>query len=438
MYVCEANMEKIHQNFTNSSYYYTEYTTSINTLILLIMALVSIATITGNGLVCLAIWKDPQKQLRSPFSPYVLNLSITDFFVGSITQPLHITYKLTEPTYPGIVKPYYELCFFILGSASALSLCILCLDRYNAMVYPLAYRTRDRRKRWIVLMTIVWTVSVICPLTTYCISDYQQMLFYFLHVVVLTTFFVLLFTCTSILLCKDQPHMPSRRASDDDQNDEERFAKCKRIASRISDSSVFFDAVLRRVSTTTTPKEHEFANLTKIFNKRSSNRVGRIFVVMLSEYATCFIPPLVLVNYVYQCTKCRKETIDLMQDMIHLSVATFSMLNPFIYCWRLSTYRKAIYLMLRLKKVRRASTSPSDTIHNNSTCDADTPIMYPEKIIEEDELSCCDEGYHSASIQRRAYSYQGKCLSLKGSLSHPDFTYAPARLYIARLRSVSI
>ena len=32
---------------------------------------VSMVTMISNGLVCLTIWKDPHKTLRSPFSPYI-------------------------------------------------------------------------------------------------------------------------------------------------------------------------------------------------------------------------------------------------------------------------------------------------------------------------------------------------------------------------------
>ena len=67
------------------------------------------------------------------------------------------------------------------------------------MVYPLTYRTRDRRLRCVVLLALVWVVSVVYPAVTsyyYTAAEaHKKLLYYFLHVVVMVTFVVLLLTC---------------------------------------------------------------------------------------------------------------------------------------------------------------------------------------------------------------------------------------------------
>ena len=103
---------------------------------------------------------------------------------------------------------------------------------------------------------IVWFISIAYPVVVYITykneSAYEKLRYYFLHVVVMITFLVLLLTCSSIIMCKNRPEMPIIRYhsedSSTDQADEETFAKCKRIAARMSDSSILLESLKRRFS----------------------------------------------------------------------------------------------------------------------------------------------------------------------------------------------
>ena len=49
-------------------------------------------TVTGNMMVVLAIFSEPNKELKTPFNFFVANLAICDLFVGIVVDPLSIIY----------------------------------------------------------------------------------------------------------------------------------------------------------------------------------------------------------------------------------------------------------------------------------------------------------------------------------------------------------
>ena len=118
--------------------------------------------------------------------------------LGSAGQGLFFAQKVVKGIHQ--IYPYYEICFIVLSSSTVLSLCVLCVDRYSAMVHPFQYRTRDRTKRWIILIGIVWTISVIYPSVMYTYHGLEMVLSLFFNVIVTGTFLVLILTTTIILV----------------------------------------------------------------------------------------------------------------------------------------------------------------------------------------------------------------------------------------------
>ena len=58
--------------------------------------LITIVASVGNFLVILAVFLNPNKDLRSPFNYLVVNLSLADLVVGLITAPLGLAYHYFE------------------------------------------------------------------------------------------------------------------------------------------------------------------------------------------------------------------------------------------------------------------------------------------------------------------------------------------------------
>ena len=205
-----------------------------------------------------------------------------------------------------------------------------------------------------------------------------------------------------------------------------------------------------RFSSSAHARHVELAQLSKTFNKRPM-KVGPVFLVMLCEFVTCFLPPILLVNYLAKCNDCQAKTQLVVSEIIHLSVALFSLLNPFIYCWRLSSYRTALRVITGVEEMPRRTSYHSDCnsvrVYNNtgngSMCDT-PPKQHSIVIVEESELPFslgadepfslgADESFNTARMRRRAFLLAGKCPALRESISDPDF----AIHYVREQRSVS-
>ncbi|KAJ7392328.1 hypothetical protein OS493_011986 [Desmophyllum pertusum] len=109
----------------------------------------SLFTIAGNILVVLAIFVDPNKDLKSPFNYFVANLAISDLVVGFVVDPMSVAFHVSEGVakeYPAALV-YIHMPYFISCTASVLSLAALTVDRCLAITSPLSYRTKLNPKR---------------------------------------------------------------------------------------------------------------------------------------------------------------------------------------------------------------------------------------------------------------------------------------------------
>ena len=115
-------------------------------------------------------------------------------------------------------------------------------------------------------------------------------------------------------------------------------------------SAISFSLVRHKHRRSTRTSETAFSDVMNVVNKKLKVKVGRIFVVMLFELIFCFLPAIVLLNELKNCPEYSSETKRIMMDFVQLSVSLFSALNPFIYCWRLKSYRTALLVVLGLRE----------------------------------------------------------------------------------------
>ena len=177
----------------------------------------SVVSSVGNTLVLLAVWLDPNKDLRSPFSYFVVNLGVSDLIVGLVTCPLSAMYLISE----GLKRPNQQfrvgmhMSYFISCTASLLSLTALTIERYVAITYPMEYRAKLNPVRALFVSVVVWIASVLLSLS-YFLVGYNKFRFIFANSAVAVTFAVLIFTSIRILkdLCM-QVHQWERDSAEE-------------------------------------------------------------------------------------------------------------------------------------------------------------------------------------------------------------------------------
>ena len=122
--------------------------------------------VLGSGLVLVVILKFSSLHTKSNI--LIFSLATTDILVGLIVQPsfvAYITSKIKLDFSCGVLMSYLFTEIFCLG-LSILMLCLVCCDRYFAIMFPYKYLTRATKTRVIKIVAICWSTwfafNVIC------------------------------------------------------------------------------------------------------------------------------------------------------------------------------------------------------------------------------------------------------------------------------------
>ena len=126
-----------------------------------VSVVLTLITFQANLLVCLAIVLDPNRELRTPFNYLLLSLATTDLLVGGVMDPLAAVFVFSEALSFNIFSiQIIHVLFFILSTASLLTLAALTIDRYIAVTFPHAYKTTFTPKRALFTTVVIWVISL--------------------------------------------------------------------------------------------------------------------------------------------------------------------------------------------------------------------------------------------------------------------------------------
>ena len=269
-------------------------------------ALITAVATVGNILVILAVYLNPNKDLRSPFNYFVANLSFADLVVGVVTAPLATGFHIMEgrEMVNDRFKDSMNTTFFIPCTASLLSLTALALDRYVAITYPLIYRAKLNPTRALLVSIVVWSVSILLSMLYFAVG-YNRYRFIFATTAVVTTFLVLMFTNVKIF-----KYLRSQVKQWDDLHDSSDESLAKKRA--------------------------------MVWEKK----ITKTLVIVLMLFLSCYLPSCVCIFIINFCTDCNCEFIHWVRDIQFVLVMANSGVNPFVYAWRLQNFRKSFKSIL--------------------------------------------------------------------------------------------
>ena len=268
--------------------------------------LLCLPSVFGNLLVVLAVYLDPNKNLRSPFNYFVANLAVADLIVGCIVEPLSIEYHISEVKNPSLLLHDHvrRVCAFISCTASVLFLAVLSLDRYIAISSPLAYRAKLTQPRAVFISLAIWVFSAGFPFLYFRVG-YLNFSFVFINTSVVASFVVLVVTYV-------------------------RMFKTLRAQVRQWDDL----------------GQHGIENQLKKRAIKWEKKITKTLVVMLSLFMLCFFPSCVISYIIGFCGTCDCEFIHWLRDINYVLILANSSMNPFVFAWRLKTFRKAFARIL--------------------------------------------------------------------------------------------
>lgn len=271
-----------------------------------VSGVLALVTIPWNILVSLVILRSPPrlKNLRTPFTYFILNLALTDLLVGAATEPISVVYHLMEArsvSSPSLVT-LLQVLYFLTCTVSVLSILALTLERFYAISKPFKYRQSVTNSRVFLASGMIWILSPVL-ITPYFVMGYRIFSLVFANVVILITFCTLIYAYFKII--KTIQHRKNIR----------------------QDSLQGLFIANRRVT---------------LFEEK----LTRTFTSILILFTICYVTPCLLIYTMNLCTKCSCDTIHWLRDSTFLAVTCNSAINPFLYAWRLPSFRHALRIMM--------------------------------------------------------------------------------------------
>lgn len=126
----------------------------------IILSALSILTLLGNSLVCLAVWRF--RNLRSLTNYLVCSLACADLLVP-ILRVIYINISVYAGKWVfGVTWCHISsMCGVLLCGASILHLCAISIERLIAIKWPLSYDTKVTPKRIVIALIYIWLQSFV-------------------------------------------------------------------------------------------------------------------------------------------------------------------------------------------------------------------------------------------------------------------------------------
>ena len=294
--------------------------TSLSYFTACVSVLLVIITIPGNGLVCLAIIKDPFRNLKTPFNYFLLSLAATDLAVGAILDPIAVAYHIDEALQLKVVDiKTLNMFYFILSTASLLTLAALTMDRYFVVASPVKYKTMVTSKRAILASVSIW-IGALSFSFIYFKLGFIVYSFVFANTAVFTTFLVLIFVHVGIL---------------------------KRLRER---SKYWQDHGAMNYA-----EFEQQENRKNIINTKKEGKAAKALMIVLLTFFSSLTPACVMIYLLNFCLKCSCLVIHWLRDLGILIVLCNSGINPYLYAWRLPQFKKAFHKFLHVKSRGQAN-----------------------------------------------------------------------------------
>lgn len=290
-----------------------------------VSAILCVITVPGNLLICWAIIKDPNSELKSSFNYLILNLAIADSFIGVVTEPVFIWYHSSEAMKSEVLglRWLVYMSYFMTSTASVLSIAALATDRYLAVTSTTVRKLSSSSA--ITASIAIWIISCGLPFL-YFGTGFYMLAFVFANTAIILTLTLLLF---------------------------------------------YF---VRIVKSLKTHEKHMRSALGHTAQRRGlliEKKVTKCFLFILLFFFVCSFPSCVMIYVINLCSTCSCDVIHWCRDLQYLLVLVNSSSNQFLYAWRMSSFRRAFGRIhphlaswegrARTSIVSQASSNPADS-----------------------------------------------------------------------------
>ena len=280
----------------------------------------AVATTVANVVVLLAIRR--VTSIRLPSKLLLCSLVLTDLGVGSVVQPQAAAYLFLRAIYPDLVPcsllRSYGKTASIFGSVSLLTLAAISLDRYAALFFYLKYQQIVTTRRVCAVLAVIWTYSILLALTS---STWVKLWRVAAIIVVAVAVLVIFVACIKIY----------------------RRLRAQQIQPQAPNQA----------------QQQAGNTLNMATYRRTASTMMWICVLLL----ICYLPFLCMVAFIAAAE--RTALINCLYDFSVTFVLLNSILNPFVYCFRLHEIRTEVVKQLHKLFCRSSSAQWTEDKHGN-------------------------------------------------------------------------
>ena len=134
------------------------YDLPVMVIVAVLLMTIVVATIFGNFLVGLALFK--YRSLRTISNYLIGNLALSDFLLATTILPLSSVNECLGYWVFGSAMCYFWLSIDVLYcTASIWNLCIIAFDRFTATLYPIWYHEKRSSKQAAIYICCVWVIA---------------------------------------------------------------------------------------------------------------------------------------------------------------------------------------------------------------------------------------------------------------------------------------
>lgn len=288
---------------------------------------VGIIAVVGNSILCLTIYVDPYRRLRSTANYLVVNLAIADLLTGFITEPLYAAYEITSYLGKEVDTLYLigESTAYVFVNASIWSILLLAWDRYVAVACPLLHAQKMDVKRILTMIILLWIYSIIFSLLRF--MGVPEDIFYWVDLQVNYTLLWAILIGLYISI----------------------YYKIRNQLAFSLQAQGFNNQTKRK------PTHDEFEAKAKS-EKKMTKTVSLILLVAI----ICMLPLYIMLHVELLCESCMEiSTVKILSRLSEPVLFLNSGLNPFLYAWTIPKYRQAFKAILRRSRCDKRTSNES-------------------------------------------------------------------------------
>ena len=269
-------------------------------------------TICGNLLLLITILFDPLRCLRTPTTYFIANLAFSDLLIGLLIGYGNAVDEYLQYADEG--KPKWIAIVINIGGGATLvsgiwTVIALALDRYVAVTDPLHYSERVTTRRVVLYILLSWLLAMALPVPyPFAGQSWPIVLLIFSHTH---------FTIPVLLL----------------------LVVYFRIFRSLSRRRLGLLRLTASISTMTLRHTLE-----------SEKKMTSTSLVILILFCASFLPFYVKIQILNFCKCLDSKTYRKFSFVVHTFLYLSSLMDPFIYAWRVPKFRRSLRECFKIKK----------------------------------------------------------------------------------------